>query len=118
MKLRTCGENIITFVNESLYVSYSKTTWWIDSGATVYVANSLQGFSSTRTTAKRERHIRVANGVRADVEAVGDVSLELASDFTLLLRDVLYVPSLQRNLISVSRLDDDDYACHFGDGKC
>jgi len=118
MKLRSCGENIITFVNESLYISYSKSTWWVDSGATVHVANSLQGFSSTRTTTRRERHIRVANGVRADVEAVGDVSLELASGFTLLLRDVLYVPSLQRNLISVSRLDDDNFACHFGDGKC
>ena len=59
----------------------------------------------------------MANGVRADVEVVGNVSLELASGFTLLLRDVLYVPSLQRNLISVSCLDDDDYACHFGDGK-
>ena len=44
------GENIITFINESLYVQYSKSTWWIDSGATVHVANSLQGFRSTRTT--------------------------------------------------------------------
>ena len=35
------GENIITFINESLYVQYSKSTWWIDSGVTVYVANSL-----------------------------------------------------------------------------
>jgi large exoprotein involved in heme utilization and adhesion len=35
------GENIITFVNESLYVQYSKSTWWIDSGETVHVANSL-----------------------------------------------------------------------------
>jgi hypothetical protein len=35
------GENIITFINESLYVQYSKSTWWIDSGATVHVANSL-----------------------------------------------------------------------------
>ena len=35
------GENIISFVNESLYIQYSKSTWWIDSGATVHVANSL-----------------------------------------------------------------------------
>ena len=33
-------ENIITFINESLYVQYLKSTWWIDSGATVQVANS------------------------------------------------------------------------------
>jgi hypothetical protein len=87
-------ENIITFVNESLYVRYSKSTWWIDSGATIYIANSLQGFHSTRTTQRREICIKVANRVQADVEAVGDLSLELADGFVLLLRDVLYVPTL------------------------
>jgi hypothetical protein len=56
------GENIISFVNESLYIEYSKTTWWIDSGATVHVVNSLQGFRSTRTTQRSERQIKVANG--------------------------------------------------------
>ena len=54
----------------------------------------------------------------ADVEAVGDISMELADGFTILLRDVLYVHSLHRNLISVSRLDKDSYECYFGHGKC
>jgi hypothetical protein len=67
---------------------------------------------------RRERHIKVANGVRADVEAIGDLPLDLADGFTLILRDVLYVPSLQMNLISVSCLDKDGYDCHFGNGKC
>ena len=71
----------------------------------MHVANSLQGFRSTRTTLRSERHIKVANGVQAEVEAVGDVSLELVDSFMLVLRDVLFVPSLHRNLISVSRLD-------------
>jgi hypothetical protein len=112
------GENIIMFINESLHVQYLKSTWWIDSGVTVHVANSLHGFRSTRTTQRSERHVKVANGVQADVEAVGDVPLELADGFILLLRDVLFVPSLQRNLISVSYLDNDGFDCHFGDGKC
>jgi hypothetical protein len=54
---------------------------------------------------RRERCIEVANGVQADVEVVGDISLELADGFMILLRDVLFVPSLHRNLISVSCLD-------------
>jgi hypothetical protein len=112
------GENIIMFINKSLYVQYSKSTWWIDSGVTVYVANSLKGFRSTRTMQRRERCVKVANRVQADVEAVGDLSLELADGFTLLLRDILYAPSLQRNLISVSCLDSDGYDCQFGNGKC
>ena len=35
------GEDLVTFVDESLYLSYDKSTWWIDSGATIHVANSL-----------------------------------------------------------------------------
>ena len=112
------GNNIVSFVNESLYTQFSKSTWWIDSGAIVHVANSLQGFHSTRTTLRSERRIEVANGVEAEVEAVGDISLELAGGFNILLRDVLFVPSCHRNLISVSCLDKDNYECHFGHGEC
>ena len=68
--------NVISFVNESLYIQFSKSIWWIDSGATVHVANSLQEFPSIRTMLRSERHVKVANGVQAEVEAVGDVSLE------------------------------------------
>ena len=47
-----------------------------------------------RTTQRNERHVKVANGVRAEVEAVGNLSLELADGFILLLRDILFVLSL------------------------
>ena len=112
------GEDIIIFIDESLYLSYAKSTWWIDSGATVHVANSLQGFRTRRTLQRGERRIKVANGVDVEVEAIEDLSLELDDGFRLQLSDTLYVPSLRRNLISVSRLDDDEYDYHFGNGKC
>jgi hypothetical protein len=60
----------------------------------------------------------VINGVEAAVEAIGDLHLSLPNDFVLLLRDVLYVPFLRKNLISVSRLDDQHIYCHFGDRQC
>ena len=50
------GNDIITFVDESLYVDYTTNTWWIDSGATIHVTNSLQGFATKMTLRKpRER---------------------------------------------------------------
>jgi hypothetical protein len=58
-----------------LYLSYTKFTWWIDSGATIHVANSLQGFHMRRTLQRGERHIKVANGVKAKVQAIGELSL-------------------------------------------
>jgi molybdopterin converting factor small subunit len=35
------GEDHVTFVDESLFLTYSRSTWWIDSGVTIHVANSL-----------------------------------------------------------------------------
>jgi hypothetical protein len=67
---------------------------------------------------RSERCIEVANGVQADIEAIGDISLELADGFTILLRDVLFISSLHRNLISVSHLDKDSYEYYFAHGKC
>jgi hypothetical protein len=108
----------VTFVDESLFLSYSKSTWWIDSGATIHVANSLQGFHMSRIIQRGERSIRVVNGVEAEVEAIGELSLELNNVFILRLHNVLYVPSLSRNLIYVLCLDDDGYDCQFGNRQC
>jgi hypothetical protein len=105
------GEDHVTFVNESLFLSYVKSTWWIDSGATIHVANSLQRFHTRKTLQRGERSIRVANGVEAEVEAIGELPLELHNGFILCLHNILYVPSLSRNLISISCLDDDGYDC-------
>jgi hypothetical protein len=111
------GTDQITFIDESLYLDFFTNSWWIDSGATVHVANSLQGFRTRRMLEKGTRSIRVANGKEAAVKGIGDLSLELDNGFVLLLRDVLFVPSLKRNLISVSRLEDDKIHCRFGDQK-
>ena len=66
--------DIITFIDESLYLSYAKSTWWIDSGVTVHIVNLLQGFRTRRTLQRGERRIKVANGVKAEAEAIGSIS--------------------------------------------
>jgi hypothetical protein len=72
------------------------------------------GFCTRRTLQRGERSIRVANGVKVKVKAIGELPLELNNGFILHLHNVLYVLSLSRNLISVSCLDDDGYDCQFG----
>ena len=51
------------------------------------------------------------------MEAVGTLQLPLHSGFALCLLNVLYVPSIQRNLISVSKLDRDGYSCTFRNNR-
>ena len=45
------------------------------------------------------------------------IELRLDTESFLLLHDVAYIPSLRRNLISVSVLDRHGYSFHFGGGK-
>jgi hypothetical protein len=71
-----------------------------------------------RTLPRGERTIKVANGEEAEVEAIGELPLTISNDFTLYLYDVLYVPFMRRNLISVSCLDDDGLDCLFGKKQC
>jgi hypothetical protein len=71
-----------------------------------------------RTLPRGERTIRVANGEEAEVVAIGELPLEISNGFTLYLHDVLYVPSMRMNLISVSCLDDDGYDCLFDKKQC
>jgi hypothetical protein len=111
-------KDLITSIDESLYLDYSSCTWWIDSGVTIYVLNSLQGLSMRRTLPRGERTVRVANGEEVKVEVIGELPLEISNDFTLYLYDVLYVPSMRRNLISVSCLDDDRFDCLFDKKQC
>jgi hypothetical protein len=74
--------------------------------------------SIRRELAKGQRSIRVANGVEAEVKAIGYLAIELDDGFVPNLNNVLFVPSLRINLISISCLDNENIQCHFGDGKC
>jgi hypothetical protein len=60
----------------------------------------------------------VTDGNGVEVEGVGNLHLELPKGFQLSLDEVLYVPSLKRNLISVSALAESGHVCSFYKGKC
>ena len=81
-----CGKNgkdSVSFVDESFLANYSPDTWWIDSGATVHISNSLQVFSTMRTIRRGEQTLRVADGHEVEVKGIGSFSLDLASGFSL-----------------------------------
>ncbi|RVW99042.1 Retrovirus-related Pol polyprotein from transposon TNT 1-94 [Vitis vinifera] len=78
--------------------------WCVDSGATNHVCNSLQGFQETRQLSKGEVNIFLGDGTEVAVLAVGNIALNFKNNRTLFLKNVLYVPSIRRNLISVSSL--------------
>ena len=89
---------------ESNMVNVNHNTWWIDSGSTIHVSNTLQGMQNLRKPVGSEQYIYSGNKMSSCVEAIGTCNLVLSSGFILELEKTFYVPSFSRNLISISRL--------------
>ena len=103
---------------ESKLTDVPSSTWWIDTGANVHVSNSMQGFSTIQITNPSDQDfIFMGNKDKAPVKAIGTYRLNLCSDYVLDLCQTLYVPSISRNLISVSALDKVGYSFEFGNGN-
>ena len=108
--------NLSSFVcYESNMVNVNINTWWIDSGSTIHIANSLQGMQNLRKPVGSEQSILSGNKMGSHVEAIGTCILTLSSGFILTLERTFYVPSFSRNLISISRLVPFGYSFNFKD---
>ena len=109
---------ILAYVCSEVNLSFAPmNTWWVDSGATTHISNSMQGCLWSRPPSDAERFIYVADGNKVAVEAVGTFRLCFKTGFYLDLFETFYVPSFRRNLVSVSRLDKFGYHCSFGNNK-
>jgi len=116
-KLEKEGTLLALALFESNIVDVPLDTWWLDSGATIHVVNSLQGFASLRKPSDAEAKVIVGDGARVPVLEIGVNSLFLPSGHTLILKDAVYVLSMRRNLIYVSALDKFGYTFNSGNGK-
>jgi transposase InsO family protein len=98
---------------ESNMVNVNINTWWIDSGSTIHISNSLQGLQNLRKPMGSEQSILSGKKMGSHVEAIRTCYLILSSGFVLKLEKTFYVPSFSRNLISVSRLVPFEYSFTF-----
>jgi hypothetical protein len=89
-------------------------TWLIDSGASKHMTghrNHLTHF------VEKEIHLHVVLGDDARYNVrVGTSTFQLDSDMQLEL-EVLYVPRMKRNLVSISALEDKGYKITFSEGR-
>lgn len=76
----------------------SSSTWIIDSGASSHISHDLKYFSSFTLTSNK--FVVVPNNTKISVSGIGHITLSPS----LILKNVLYIPSFHVNLISVSCL--------------
>ncbi|KAB2611500.1 hypothetical protein D8674_019532 [Pyrus ussuriensis x Pyrus communis] len=92
-------------------------SWWFDTGCSVHITSSLNGFQKQKEVDDTLYNVYVGEGTRVAVHSIGIVNLKLTSGFVLKLKDVLYVPKMRRNLISASKIVKDGFA-FFADDEC
>ncbi|KAL0313497.1 UNVERIFIED_CONTAM: hypothetical protein Sradi_5749000 [Sesamum radiatum] len=109
------GNQLSYVCYESNMVDICHNTWWIDSGSTIHVTNSLQGLENLRKPVESECYIYSGNKMGSRVKAIGTCRLVLNSGFVLVLEKTFYIPNFSKNLISVSRLVPYGYSFKFGD---
>jgi hypothetical protein len=61
--------------------------------------------------------IEMGNNAKCRAAGHGTVTFQRESRKPMMVRDVLYVPSMKKNLISVSALEDRGYVVSFQDGR-
>jgi hypothetical protein len=61
--------------------------------------------------------VELGDNAKYAVKGVGTITLQLESGKSLHMRDVLFVPGLRKNLLSISTLEDRGYRVAFVDGQ-
>ena len=82
------------------------------------ICNSKQGLRNSRQLARDEVTMRVGNGSKVDVIAVGTLPLHLPSGLVINLNKCYLVPALSMNIISGSCLLQDGYSFQSENNGC
>ncbi|KAI3765987.1 hypothetical protein L2E82_16034 [Cichorium intybus] len=91
--------NIAQAFHSQCHVNQEKPDWYVDTGATAHMTPSPENVSSSAPYSGN-MHVTVGNGAQLPISHVGHSSISNK----LALRDVLVIPKLTKNLLSISKL--------------
>lgn len=88
--------------------------WILDSGASSHMCCEKNLFSSLN---QRTQKVYMASGDNINAEGIGHVTLRSNNNINITLRNVLYVPQLSSNFLSVSKIIENGNSVRFADNK-
>ncbi len=99
--------NMVAMVTELNVIESNLKDWWIDTGASRHVCVNKNHFTTFELV--HGEKIYMANAAVASVEGKGTVKLKMTSGKVLTLAEVLYVPEIRKNLVSVAMLNQNGF---------
>ena len=92
------------------------SVWYLDSGASFHMTGDKELFSDLEEK-DLQMHIEIGDDGWYSAMGIGTITFEGESGKPFLLKDVMHVPGLKKNLVSVAMLEDKGYDVVFSDGK-
>ncbi|XP_050238265.1 uncharacterized protein LOC126687752 [Mercurialis annua] len=111
---QTQQEGHLFMVSRSLR-STNKNMWYIDSGCTSHMTNDESLFSSIDKAFKTE--VKLGNGMIVKARGKGLIPIRTKQG-TKLISDVLLIPSLSQNLLSVAQIQNKGYSVVLKNNYC
>jgi hypothetical protein len=89
-------------------VSPGEDTWLIDRGASKHMTGK-KNTPSCISEKKFSQKVTLGDDYQYPIKGLGESNYKLDSENSITMKDVLYVPSLKKNLLSISSLDKKSY---------
>ena len=90
--------------------------WFVDSGASFHMTGDKYLFSDLEEK-DLGVHIEMGDDGRYSATGIRTISFEREFSKPFILKDVMHVPGLKKNLISMAMLEDKGYDVVFSEGK-
>jgi hypothetical protein len=94
----------------------SAKSWLVDSGASRHMTRNKDNLANFKNV-KFSSQVALGDDVSYAIKGTGSTSFQLDSRFMLHIEDILYVPGLTKNLISVGILADKGHRVIFMEKK-
>ena len=90
--------------------------WYLDSGASFHMMGDKEPFSDLEEK-DLQMHIEMGDDGQYSATEIGTITFQRESSKPFQLKDVMHVPSLKKNLVSITMLEDKGYDVVFSDRK-
>ena len=92
------------------------SVWYLYSGASFHMTGDKELFSDLEEK-DLQIHIEMGDDGKYSAAGIGTITFERESCEPFILKYVMYVPGMKKNLVSVTMLEDRGYDVVFSDGK-
>ena len=103
-------------ISEAMIIEPLSDDWWINTAATRHIARSKELFVDLKEKKLGEQKVHMGNNTYSDVFGEGNCRLSI-NGIVVILSNVLYIPNVRRNLISVFVLDKKGYEIRLKFGR-